>query len=120
MNKKTIILNLIVTLLCATIVGGIYAGPSDKQGPVNGPNSYEWARDTAVDSLELPQAGNWNTQDTTSEGIIGTSVKTFTSGELTVKVSHNLNPSAAFCVTVQNSENTWSLWINQDGTIEPQ
>ena len=120
MNKKMIILSLAVVILGAAIVLGITALPQDSQDPVNVPTVHEWARDRALDSLEITQPSNWSTLDTTPEGLVGTSIKTYTSGGLIVTVSHNLNPAAAFSVTVQNSENTWSLWVNQNGTTKPQ
>jgi len=120
MNKKGIILSLVTTLLCATIVGGIYAGTPDTQEPVNGPNSHEWARDTALESLEMAQPSSWSKQNTTPEGLIGTNIQTYTSGDLIVTVSHNLNPSADFSVKVENGENQWDLWVSQDGTTHPK
>ena len=120
MIKKMTKISLAVVILGAAIVIGITALPQEPNDPINLPTVYEWARDRALDSLEIPQPSNWSEQDTTPEGIIGVSVKTYTSGELSVTVSHNLNPTAAFSVTVQNGENTWSLWVSQDGTIQPQ
>ena len=120
MNKNMIILSLAVVIISAAIVIGITALPSESQDPVNLPTVHEWVRDRALDSLEIMHPRTWSTQDTTPEGLIGTSIKTYTSEDLTVTVSHNLNPKAAFSVTVQNSENTWSLWVNQDGTTQPQ
>ena len=120
MNKKMIILSLAVVILGAAIVIGITALPPDSQDPAYLPTVHEWARDRALDSLEIMHPRTWSTQDTTPEGLIGTSIKTYTSGDQIVTVSHNLNPTAAFSVTVQNSENTWSLWVNQDGTTQTQ
>ena len=120
MNKKMIILSLVVVILGAAIVIGSTALPPESQDPANLPTVHEWARDRALDSLEIEPPSKWKVQDTTPEGLIGTSIKTYTSGYLTVIVSHNLNPTAAFNVTVENGENTWSLWVNQDGTTQPQ
>ena len=120
MNKKMIILSLTVLVLGAAIVIGITALPQESKDPVNKPKSHEWARDRALESLEITPPGSWSIQDATPEGLIGTSIKTYTNGGLTVTVSHNLNPAAAFSVTVQNSENTWSLWVNQDGITQSQ
>jgi len=120
MNKKMIILSLAVVILGAAIVIGSTALPPESQDPINSIKSHEWARDRALDSLKIKVPSNWSTQDTTPEGLIGSSIKTYISGDLIVTVSHNLNPTAAFSVTVQNSENTWSLWVNQDGTTQPQ
>ena len=120
MNKKMIILSLAVIVLGAAIIIGITALPPESQDPVNKLKSHEWARDRALDSLGITLPDSWSKQDTTPEGLIGTSIKTYTNGGLIVTVSHNLNPTAAFSVTVQNNENTWSLWVNQDGTTLPQ
>ena len=120
MNKNAIILSLATTILCAAIIGGIYAVTPETQEPVNGPNSHEWARDTALDSLDMLKPSSWSKQDTTPEGLIGTNIKTYTSGDLTITVSHNLNPSADFDVKVENGENTWDLWVSQDGTTQPK
>ena len=120
MNKNMIILRLAVVILGAAIMSGITALPPESQDPVNTPKSHEWARDIALERLEIMQPSNWSTQDTTPEGLIGTNIKTYTSGDLSVTVSHNLNPTAAFSVTVQNCENRWKLWVNQDETTQPQ
>ena len=119
MNKKMIILSLAVVILGAAIVIGITALPQESKDPVNELKSHEWARDRALESLEITPPGSWSIQDTTPEGLMGARIKTYTNGGLTVTVSHNLNPTAALSVTVQNSENTWSLWVNQDGTTHP-
>jgi len=120
MNKYMIILSLVLVILGAGIGIGITALPQELQDPDNLPIVHEWARDRALDSLNIVHSGTWSMQDTTPEGLIGASIKTFTGGDLTVTVSHNLNPNAAFSVTVQDSESTWSLWVNQDGTTQPQ
>ncbi|MCW4050184.1 MAG: hypothetical protein NWE89_10675 [Candidatus Bathyarchaeota archaeon] len=120
MKKNAIILSLAAMTLCAAIIGGIYAVTPETQEPVNGPNSHEWARDTALESLDITQPSSWSKQDTTPDGLIGANIKTYTSGDLTVTVSHNLNPSAAFSVKIENGENTWDLWVNQDGTTQPR
>ena len=120
MNKNMFIIGFAMVILGAGIVIGITALPPEPQDQDNLPPVHEWARDIALDSLDIMHPGTWNMKDTTPEGLIGTSIKTYTSGDLSVTVSHNLNPTAAFSVTVQNSENTWSLWVNQDGTTQPQ
>lgn len=77
MKKNMIILSLAVVILGATIMSGITALPPESQDPVNLPTVYEWARDVALDSLEIMRPRTWSTQDTTPEGLIGTSIKTY-------------------------------------------
>lgn len=120
MNKKMSILSLAVVILSTAIVMGITALPPETQDPPVLPTVQEWARDRALDSLEIEPSGKWRVQDFTPDGLIGTSIKKYTSGDLIVLVSHNLNSTEAFSVTVGNGENTLSLWVNQDGTTQPR
>jgi hypothetical protein len=82
MNKKMSILSLAVVILSTAIVMGITALPPETQDPPVLPTVQEWARDRALDSLEIEPSGKWSVQDFTPDGLIGTSIKKYTSGDL--------------------------------------
>lgn len=118
MNKKTSILILVVVILSTAIVMGITALPPETQEPPVLPTVQEWARDRALDSLEIESNGKWESQDITPDESISSSTTKFSSGDMVVIVSHDLNSTQAFSVTVENGEDVVSLWVNRDGSTQ--
>ena len=115
-TNKTAITFLLVAVNAATLYGiYAYAVTPEPFNPV--PQSHEWARDKAREYLDIVNPGGWSVSNPNS-GLIGATTKTYTSGSLSVAVSHNLNPSAAFIVTVENGDAATSLWVQQDGAVQ--
>jgi hypothetical protein len=115
-TKKMAITFLLVAVNVAVLYG-IYAFAVTPEpfNPV--PQSHEWARDKALEYLDIADPGRWSVTDP-NNGLIGATTKIYASGSLSVTVSHNLNPSAAFMVTVEQGNAAISLWVQQDGTVQ--
>jgi hypothetical protein len=118
MNKKMSILSLAVVILSTAIVMGITALPPETQDTPVLPTVQKWARDRALYSLEIEPNGTWSVQDITPDEITSSSIKKYTSGDLVVIVSHDLNSTEGFSVIVENGDDTVGLWVYQDGTTQ--
>jgi len=114
--KKMAITFLLVAVNAAALYG-IYAFVVTPEpfNPV--PQSHEWARDKAREDLDTATPGGWSVTNPNPE-LIGATTKMYTSGSLSVAVSHNLNPSAAFMIPVEHGDSATSLWVQQDGTVQ--
>lgn len=114
-------LTLIIILLTAAVTGYVLANKPepDQCMPYIEPDRYitthEWARDQALAFLKLAPLWGWVETDVTPTGLLGTSVYLFESGDLSLTVSHNLNPSADFFVDVRYMDQNWSLRVSQTG-----
>lgn len=121
-NKETKILTLFIILLNAAIVTG-YVLADKPQTDQCMPyidlglkiTTHEWARNQAVDFLKIAAMWGWTDTDVTPVGVIGTSVHLFESGDITVQVSYNLNPTADYFVDVTYLGQSWSLRVSQMG-----
>ena len=114
---------LIILVNAAAVIGWTLAQnlrTPDKVVPINDNNGYmpkghEWARDQAVSFLDLPQPDEWSFKDVTPTETLGTAVYRYSGDGLTVIVSHCLNPTADYQVTVEHQGQTWSMWVSQNG-----
>ena len=116
-KTKTIAITLLLIAVNTAAMYGVYALGGTQPNGSQVPQSYEWARDTALEYLEVSDQGGWHVTSP-NNGLIGATTKIYTSGDLHVTVSHNLNPTAAFMVTVNHGGNEWSLWVQQDGAVQ--
>jgi len=98
---------LMAALSLSIITGFAYANQKQAQDNIapyidNGftPKGHAWARDTAVEYLELTSQGQWIERDVTNPELLGASIIEYTSDDLVVTVSHCLNPTADYDVTV--------------------
>ena len=116
-KTKKMAITLLLVAVNAAVLYGIYAFAVTPEpfNPVT--QSYEWARDRALEYLDIADPGGWSVTNPNT-GLIGATAKIYTSGNLSVTVSHNLNPSAAFMVTVEHGDVTTNLWVQQDGTVQ--
>jgi hypothetical protein len=121
-NKETKMLTLFIILLnVATVAGYVLAEKpvNDQCMPYIDPGikitTHEWARDQAVDFLKIAPMWGWTDTDVTPTGVIGTSVHLFESGDITVQVSYNLNPTADYFVDVYYMGQSWSMRVSQMG-----
>ena len=110
----------IILLNAATVAGYVLAEKpqTDQCMPYIIPEikiSHEYARDQAVDFLKLAPMWGWTDTDVTPTDVIGTSVHLFESGDITVQVIHNLNPTADYFVDVHYLEQSWSLRVSKLG-----
>lgn len=115
-------LTLFIILLSAATVAGYvlaYKPEPDQIMPNIEPGlkitTHEWARDQSVAYLKLSPTQVWTDTDVTPTGILGTSVHLFQSGDMSVKVSHCLNPTADYFVDVEYLGQSWSLRVSQMG-----
>jgi hypothetical protein len=121
-NKETKMLTLFIILLnAATVAGYVLAEKpnSDQCMPYIDPDikitTHEWARNQAVDYLNIAPMWGWTDTDVTPTDIIGTSVYLYQSGDITVRVSYNLNPTADYFVDVDYQGQSWSMRVSQMG-----
>ena len=116
-QTKKMAITFLLVAVNAAVLYGIYAFAVNPEpfNPV--PQSHEWARDKALEYLDIANPGGWSVTNPNS-GLIGATTKIYTSGGLSVAVSHNLNPSAAFMVTVEHGDAATSLWVQQDGAVQ--
>ena len=121
MNKQTRMITLLVILINAAVVAGIVLAQRPNQNnvapyvdPEASPKGHDWARDQAVAYLEL-ESGEWVMTDVSPEGLLGTSVFQYVSGQLSVTISHCLNPTADYFVDVEFQGQNWSLRVSQNG-----
>ena len=121
MNKQTRMITLLVIIINAAIVAGYVVAQRPAQNnvapyvdPEATPKGHEWARDQAVAFLEL-ESGEWFETDVTPADLLGTSVFQYVSGQLSVTVSHCLNPTADYFVDVELQGQNWSLRVSQSG-----
>ena len=110
----------IILLNAATVAGYVLAEKpqTDQCMPYIYPEimiSHEYARDQAIDFLKLAPMWGWTDTDVTPTDVIGTSVLLFESGDITVQVIHNLNPTADYFVDVHYLEQSWSLRVSKLG-----
>jgi hypothetical protein len=124
MNTKSMkMLGLLIILVnAAAVIGWTLAQKPrtpDTVAPYidNGfvPKGHEWARDQAVSYLGLSQPDEWSFQDVTPTETLGTAVYRYNGDGLTATVSHCLNPTADYQVTVEYQSQTWSMWVSQNG-----
>jgi hypothetical protein len=121
MNKETKMMTLIIILLnAATVAGYVLAEKpqTDQCMPYIIPEikiSHEYARDQAVDFLKLAPMWGWTDTDVPITSVGVTSVHLFESGDITVQVIHNLNPTADYFVDVHYLEQSWSLRVSKLG-----
>lgn len=115
-------LTLVIILLnAATVAGYVLAEKpiSDQCMPYIDPglkiSTHEWARDQAIDYLKIVPMWGWTDTDATPTDLLGTSVHLFQSGDITVRVSHNLNPTADYFVDVDYQGQSWSMRVSQMG-----
>ena len=114
-------LTLFIILLNAATVSYVLANKPelDQCMPYIEPDKYisthEWARDQALAFLRIDPLWGWAETDVTPSGLLGTSVYLFESGDISVTVSHNLNPTADFFVDVRYMGQNWSLRVSQTG-----
>ena len=123
-------LTLFVILLNAATVAGlvlaskpvsnpVYDPVSDQCTPYIDPNmevkTLDWAREQAVSYLNIAPLWGWTDADVTPEYMLGTSVHLYQSGDITVKVTSYLNPSADFLVDVDYQGQSWSMNVSQSG-----
>ncbi|MFH1178873.1 MAG: hypothetical protein V1710_00780 [Candidatus Bathyarchaeota archaeon] len=121
-NKETKILTLFIILLnAATVAGYVLAEKpqTDQCWPYIDPEIkiaiHEWARNQAVDFLKITPMWEWTDTDITPTGVYGTSMHQFVSGDITVQVSYNLNPTADYFVDVTYLGQSWNLRVSQMG-----
>jgi hypothetical protein len=122
-TKSVRMLGLMIILVnAAAVIGWTLAQnprTPDAVAPYNGngyvPKGHDWARDQAVSFLDLAQPGSWSFEDVTPIDTLGTAVYRYQSGGLTVTVSHCLNPTADYQVTVEYQGQAWSMWVSQNG-----
>lgn len=121
------ITTLLAAINLALITGYTYA--NQKQTPNNIapyndhgyiPKGHLWARDTSTEYLNIVPQNPWSERDITNTNLLGTSIIEYTSGGLVVTVSHCLNPTADYDVTVEFNGETQSLWVSQNGEVTEQ
>lgn len=111
----------IILLNAATVAGYVLAEKpqTDQCMPYIDPEikitTHEWARNQAVDFLKIAPMWGWTDTDVTPTDVIGTSVHLFESGDITVQVIHNLNPTADYFVDVTYLGQSWNLRVSQLG-----
>lgn len=116
-KTKKMAITLLLVAVNAAVLYGIYAFAVTPE-PLNPvPKSHEWARDKALEYLDIADPGGWSVTEP-NNGLIGATTKIYASGSLSVTVSHNLNPSAAFMVTVEHGDAATNLWVQQDGLVQ--
>lgn len=116
-KTKKMAITFLLVAVNAAVLYGIYAFAVTPELYNPAPQSHEWARDKALEYLDIANPGGWSVTNP-NPGLIGATTKTYTSGSLSVAVSHNLNPSAAFMVTVEHGDAATSLWVQQDGSVQ--
>jgi len=116
-KTKKMAITFLLVAVNAAVLYGIYAYAVTPEPYNPAPQSHEWARDKALEYLDIADPGGWSVTNP-NPGLIGATTKTYTSGSLSVAVSHNLNPSAAFMVTVEHGDAATSLWVQQDGSVQ--
>jgi len=116
-KTKKMAITLLLVAVNVAILYGIYAFAVTPEpfNPV--PQSHEWARAKSLEYLDIADPGGWSVTDP-NNGLIGATTKIYVSGSLSVTVSHNLYPSAAFIVTVENGDAVTNLWVHQDGAVQ--
>ncbi len=122
-NKETKMLTLFIILLNAAIVTGYVLAEKPAMPDQIIPyidlglkiTTHEWACNQAVDFLKITPMWEWTDTDITPTGVIGTSMHQFVSGDITVQVSYNLNPTADYFVDVTYLGQSWSLRVSQMG-----
>ncbi len=77
--------------------------------------THEWARNQAVDYLNIVPMWGWTDTDVTPADLLGTSVHLYESGDISVSVTSFLNPSADYLVDVYYMGQSWSLRVSQTG-----
>jgi len=122
MNVKNVrIMTILVILLNAATVSyvlgqrPVYDNIAPYVEPYKMITTHEWARDQALMFLKLAPTGMWTDTDVTPLDTLGTSVHLFESGELSVRVSHCLNPTADYFVDVSYLGQSWSMRVSQMG-----
>ena len=125
---KIVKITALLAAISLSLITG-YAYANQKQTPNNIapyndhgyiPKGHAWARDTAVECLKITAPDQWSEQDVTNTELLGTSIMEYTSGDLVVTVSHCLNPTADYDVTVEYNGESWSLWVNQNSQVTPK
>ena len=123
-DKSTTILTLMIVAVNTVALLSVYAlagsqaestAPYVDDGFI--PNGHEWARDKAVAYLELGEPEEWTFEDVTDPGLLGSAIYRYTATGLEVTVSHCLNPTADYQVTVETEGRTWSGWVSQSGEV---
>jgi hypothetical protein len=123
-DKSTTTLTLMIVAVNAAALLGVYALAGSQAEPMapyvdDGftPRGHEWARDQAVAYLELGEPESWAFEDVTDPGLLGSAAYRYTATGLEVTVSHCLNPTADYHVTVETEGRTWSGWVGQSGEV---
>jgi hypothetical protein len=123
-DKSTTTLTLMIVVVNAAALLGVYSLAGSQAEPVapyvdDGftPRGHEWARDQAVAYLELGEPESWTFEDVTDPGLLGSATYRYTAPGLEVTVSHCLNPTADYQVTVEAEGRTWSGWVGQSGEV---
>ena len=115
-KTKKMAITLLLVAMNVAVLYGIYAfAVTEPFNPVL--QSHEWARDRALEYLDISDPGDWSVTEP-NDGLIGATTKIYVSGSLSVTVGHNLNPSAAFMVTVKHGDAATNLWVQQDGAVQ--
>jgi hypothetical protein len=130
MINKTKMLTLFVILLNAATVAGYVLASKPVTDPVFDPISdqctpyidpsleiktLDWAREQALGYLNIAPFWGWTDTDVTPQYMLGTSSHLYQSGDISVKVTSYLNPSADFFVDVDYQGQSWSLRVSQTG-----
>ena len=123
-------LTLFVILLNAATVAGYVLAAKPVTDPVYNPGSdqctpyidpsmevktLDWAREQAIGYLNIAPLWGWTDTDITPQYLLGRTVHLYQSGDISVTVSSNLNPTADFFVDVDYQGQSWSLRVSQSG-----
>ena len=105
MKTKKMAITFLLVAVNAAVLYGIYAFAVNPEpfNPV--PQSHEWARDKALEYLDIANPGGWSVTNP-NPGLIGATTKIYTSGSLSATVSHSLTPR-------RRPWSPWSSWTRR-------